>query len=484
MAIKTLHLTNAWHSTSGGVAIFYRALMQEANRRGQKFRLVVPAEQDRVEEIGEHARIYHVAAPAAILNSSYRTIYPTQFLFKESALQAILAEERPDVVEISDKYTLAYLGGLLRLRLLGSIDFRPVVIGLSSERMDDNFRSYLKWVPLGKKFCSWYMHWVYFPFFDHHIANSHYTAEELRVASAGHMVSRGTWVRHMGVELDEFSPSHRSEQGRKRVLAVSGAPEDATLLLYIGRIAPEKNIRLLFELTERLNRLSIGKYHLLIAGDGMDRARWERYAAAQMPGRVGFLGHIRERKMLATLYANADVFVHPNPHEPFGIAPLEAMASGLPLVAPDSGGVTSYANLENAWTAPPTAKDFAAAVAEILSTPKLVAEKTQNALAAVANYRWEKVAASFLDLYQDLHRDFHGQAANFRADFYSTPAKPGTALLAHWTSQLAQKMFSGIAHARESQRQKTKPGNHVAESAQTEEMGKPENRRLDALQKL
>jgi alpha-1,6-mannosyltransferase len=450
MAIKTLHLTNAWHQASGGVATFYRSLMQEANLRGHTLRLVVPAEKDRVEEVGEHVRIYHVAAPSAILNSSYRTIYPTQFLFKGSKLQTILAQERPDLIEISDKYTLAYLGGLLRMRLIDVLDFRPVVVGLSSERMDDNFRSYLGWIPLGRKFCSWYMRWVYFPFFDCHIANSRYTAEELRAASAGHMVSRGTWVRPMGVELNELSPANKSDAGRRQILALCGAAEDAKLMLYIGRLAPEKNLKLLFELTAHLNRTSSRRVHLIVAGDGIDRTRWEEYAAEQMPGRVVFLGHIRERKLLATLYANADIFIHPNPHEPFGIAPLEAMASGLPLVAPDSGGVTSYADLENAWTVPPTVEHFAAAVAEIMSNPGLVLQKTQQALATVETYRWEKVAALFLDLYQDLHCAFHGQPAILRADFYSTPAQPGTARIAHWTSQVMQKMFAGIARLRDS----------------------------------
>src|SRR5215469_15514897 len=226
MKIKTLHLTNAWHQSSGGIATFYRALMQEANRRGQEFRLVVPAEHDRIELVGDHVKIFHLAAPPAPLNSCYRTIYPSQFLFKGSKLQSILADERPDLVEIADKYTLAYLGGLLRLGLLRAVGYRPVVVGLSHERMDDNFRSYLGNPPLGKQFCSWYMRWIYFPFFDHHIANSRYTAEELRAASDGHPVSRGTWVHHMGVNLSELSASHRSDEGRRQLRARCGATED------------------------------------------------------------------------------------------------------------------------------------------------------------------------------------------------------------------------------------------------------------------
>jgi alpha-1,6-mannosyltransferase len=445
MAIKTLHLTNAWHQTSGGIATFYRALMQEANRRGHEFRLVVPSELDSIEEVGSYARIYHVAAPVAPLNRFYRTIYPNQYLFKGSKLQKILVSERPDLIEIADKYTLAYLGGLLRLRLLPALDFRPVVVGLSSERMDDNFRSYLGRIPFGRQFCRWYTHWIYFPFFDHHIANSHYTADELKKASNGHMVARGTWVRPMGVDLGELSPDRRSDPGRQRLLALCGAPQDAAVLLYVGRLAPEKNLSLLFELAECLNRTSSRTCHFIVAGDGIERPRWEQYAAARLAGLVSFLGHVRDRNMLAMLYANADVFVHPNPNEPFGIAPLEAMASGVPVVAPDSGGVTSYANSGNAWTVPPTVEHFAAAVDEILNKRTLVLEKTAKALAIVESFRWDKVSASFLDLYQELHRTFHGSPISLPPDFYSTPAQPSTAWMPRLAAHLAQKMFGMVA---------------------------------------
>jgi alpha-1,6-mannosyltransferase len=449
LAIKTLHITNAWHPTSGGVSTFYRALVREANRRGHELRLIVPGARDGVEPVDRHVLIYHVAAPPAFLNPAYRTIYPNQYLLHGSKVQSILVRERPDLIEISDKYTLAYLGGLLRHRLLSAVDFRPVVVGLSNERMDDNFRSYLGWFPFGRRFCSWYMRRIYFPLFDHHIANSGYTAEELRSASRGHLVRRGTWVRHMGADLSEYSPTHRTPEGRRRLLATCGADADAVLILYAGRLVPEKNLSLLFEVMERLSRSSPErKFHLIVAGDGIDRARWEHYGARHLPGQVVFLGHVREISLLTMLMANADIFVHPNPREPFGIAPLEAMASGTPLLAPNTGGVTSYANMENAWTVPATVADFSAAIDELLANPQLTRQKTQKALATAQSYRWERVSAGFLDLYQELHAIFHGEASTLQADIFSTAAKPGTALLLHWASQAAQKVFAGVARPR------------------------------------
>jgi alpha-1,6-mannosyltransferase len=440
--MKTLHLTNSWHETSGGIATFYRALIAEANKRSHEIRLVVPGKSDWVEEVGSFCRIYHVEASPALFNSKYRMIYPPQFLLAGSKLQNILALERPDVVEICDKYTLNYLGGLLRMRLLQGVDFRPVVVGLSCERMDDNFRSYLGDFLLSHKFCSWYMRWIYFPFFDGHIANSEYTAAELRTASQGHLVPRGTWIRPMGVDLSHLSPQRRSSSMRLRLLQNFGASKDSILLLYVGRLVPEKNLGLLFDLIDLLSMSNKHDYRLLVVGDGIERTRWETASTKRNPGRVMFLGHIKDRNVLADLYANADFFVHPNPREPFGIAPMEAMASGLPLIAPNAGGVTSYADADNAWTVDASIASFATAIEQAMNDQLLRHTKVARALEKAQEYRWDKVAASFLDLYAELD----GAAKPLREttltpDFRSTPATQFQRFMFHNVSQAAQKIF-------------------------------------------
>jgi len=128
--LKTLHLTNAWAETSGGIATFYRALIAEANRRNHEIRLIVPATADKEEQVGDFGKIYHIQAPKAFVNSNYRMIYPSRFLLPGSKIQEILARERPDMIEICDKYSLHYLAALVRNRLVPALDYRPVVIGL------------------------------------------------------------------------------------------------------------------------------------------------------------------------------------------------------------------------------------------------------------------------------------------------------------------------------------------------------------------
>jgi len=438
--MKSLHLTNAWHETSGGVATFYRGLLDEANRR-HLIRLVVPGAKDWVEEYGEFGRIYHLQAPASLLNRQYRSIYPSQYISKRGKLQAILHAERPDLVEICDKYTLNYLGPLLRHGLLSSLDFRPLVVGLSCERMDDNFRTYIGNAPFAEFFCSAYMRWLYFPFFDHHIANSQYTAAELHSVSKGHLIARGTWVRHMGVDLRHFSPQRRSSEMRRQLLNKFGAPDESALLLYVGRLVPEKNLSLLFGLLAHLKENSRRDFRLLVAGEGIERQRWEQEMGQHLPAHVRFLGHVTDKNALADLYANSDLFVHPNPHEPFGIAPLEAMASGLPLIAPNSGGVTSYANDGNAWLAEPTIEQFAAAVEQAFPDNYEKALRVTAALQTAQQYDWKTVASSFLDLYVELHRAAVTGSTFPAPAFWSTPAGDARSRCVRTIAGFAERTF-------------------------------------------
>ena len=301
VAIKTLHLTNAWSETSGGIAVFYRALLEAGNRRRQLVRLVVPADQDGVEEAGEFGRIYHLKARRACLNAKYRMIYPNQFLFAGSKIQQILATERPELVEINDKYTLNYLGPILRLGLTKALDYRPVVVGLTCERMDRNFEVYIGKSTLAQRFCRAYMRWLYFPFFDHHIAISKNTLDELREAAVGHIVPRGIWTLSMGVDQQCFSPAHRTPAARRLLNERDGGSGSSVLLLYVGRLSPEKNLPLLLDTMESLKDDPVD-YRLMLIGDGISRSTLEDEACRRLPGRVTFFGsYLRARYFGANL---------------------------------------------------------------------------------------------------------------------------------------------------------------------------------------
>ncbi|MGE0043749.1 MAG: glycosyltransferase, partial [Vicinamibacterales bacterium] len=292
---------------------------------------------------------------------------------------------------------------------------RPTLVGLSCERMDDNLQAYLGGGGPGRRIARWYVRNIYGPPFDYHVANSDYTADELR----GSLWDRDADFIHvcpMGVDTAGFGPGHRDADVRRRLLERAGGSERSVLLFYAGRLSPEKNVGLLVETLARLVRPpAVGlarDFRLVIAGDGPLTARLRRDAARVAPGRLLLLGSLQSRERLARCYASADVFVHPNPREPFGIAPLEAMASGVPVVAPAAGGVQSYATGANSWLAAPDAASFASAIRAAVDAPEparlAAARQTADA------HRWDRVAARFFGLYEDLDRRFRVRQADIR----------------------------------------------------------------------
>lgn len=107
------------------------------------------------------------------------------------------------------------------------------------------------------------------------------------------------------------------------------------LLLYAGRLSSEKRVELLPQALALLGE----DFTLAVAGSGAARSTLVREALRRdVLERIRFLGHVRDRDELATLMATADCFVHPTPWEPFGLAPLEALAAGCRVVAADSPG--------------------------------------------------------------------------------------------------------------------------------------------------
>jgi glycosyltransferase involved in cell wall biosynthesis len=290
------------------------------------------------------------------------------------------------------------------------------------------------------------MHWMYFPFFDHHAAVSEHAAAELLTASQSHRVERGIWVRPMGVDVRRFSPCRRSSAMRQHLLQKSNAPAAGTLLLYAGRLAPEKNLPLLIEMMQVLERDPGRDYRLIMVGDGIERERLERLSAQQSPGKVCFCDHITDRQQLAEVYASCDLFVHPNPREPFGIAPLEAMASGLPLVGANSGGLTSFASDANAWLAVPEASAFAGAVQQALQDDAARLARVQAGLATAAEHSWDSAALAYFSLYDAIHAEFWGVQNSEPCPPYarSTRATSFADAVINTSSVLAQTLFHTV----------------------------------------
>ncbi len=423
---KSVHITNYYHKNSGGVSTSYNNLLAAAGKHKRYMRLIVPGETEAVEQINDFAKIYYVPAKQSpVFDKRYRVMMPWQYMANNSIIRRILLSEMPDMIEVTDKYTLSLMGAMIRRNQFKQLG-RPMLVHFSCERMDDNIGSFLSNGKFGKWAARRLMGNYNFPSFDFHIANSPYTAEEFYQAiKKSENPRRSDWffnkcwqflksprvpfeerifVCPRGVDIEQFSPERKSDTVKCEMRQKANIPENAIILLYAGRISPEKNISLLPDLMAVLAK-DEEDYRLLIAGAG-PKAEWlKEQTDARIPNKITQLGHLN-KETLANYYANCDIFVHPNPREPFGIAPLEAMASGTPTVPPNAGGLLSYATNENMWLCQPTAENFAAAIREIIKNPELTRGKIADALETAKQNTREASTNFLIKTYDKLYEDF------------------------------------------------------------------------------
>lgn len=424
---KSVHITNYYHRNSGGISTSFNNLMAAAGRLRREVRLIVPGEKEDVEIVNDFAKIYYVPANySPVFDKRYRLILPWQYMQNGSLIRKILMDEKPDMVEVTDKYTISMFGAMVRLGKFKQLG-RPMLVHFSAERMDDNIASFMTKGAFGSWLAKRVIGNYTLAIFDFHIANSAYTAQEFYKAykkeeNRGRSdwffnkswqifrapripVEERIYVCPRGVNAELFRADRKRQAVRVEMREAAGIPPDAVALLYAGRISPEKNIELLVEMMKFLAQDPTRDYRLLVAGAGPQEEYLRDETGRNFPGKIIQLGHLDKEK-LADYYANCDVFVHPNPREPFGIAPLEAMVSGAPTVAPDSGGILTYATDENAWLVKPTGADFAKAVREVMSDADLRARKVNNAILTALENTREKSTDNLFAAYDRMYADF------------------------------------------------------------------------------
>jgi phosphatidylinositol alpha 1,6-mannosyltransferase len=204
--------------------------------------------------------------------------------------------------------------------------------------------------------------WRWLLWFHRGAAFTHTPGETVRAELAHRGLPR---VRVWGHAVDTTLFDHRKRDPRFRRRL--GVPEGTVLIVHVGRLAAEKNLEILIE-AWTLARQQLGDAAaFLFAGDGP----LARRCAAAMPWAI-HMG-VLPPAVLAVVYASGDLCVLTSRTETCGLVALEAMASGLPVVAADAGGFReSVATESNGFLVPPDdARGFASAVARLVLDPVL-----------------------------------------------------------------------------------------------------------------
>lgn len=192
------------------------------------------------------------------------------------------------------------------------------------------------------------------------------------------------WPR--GVDLDMFDPGYRDAR-----LHAELAPHGETLVGYVGRLAPEKELDLL----AHVDRLA--GVRLVIVGGGPEEARLR----SLLPG-AAFLGVLHGEE-LSRVYATLDVFAHTGRHETYCQAAQEALASGVPVVAPRAGGPIDVVDEGAGFLYQPgNGTELAAYVARLVDDPQLRAQVAANAQRSVQSRSWRAVNDRLVEHYREV----------------------------------------------------------------------------------
>jgi alpha-1,6-mannosyltransferase len=349
--------------------------------------LVVPGVRDGYERDG-CLHTYTIKSPPISATSRYRA------LLNQQALRALLQQIQPDIIESGDPYQVAWTA--LREAQAQGI---PIVGFYHSHFPEAYLRTAGKFG--GPLFRRAVLYWSrkYVRRLYNNFDNTLVCAQGIRDVLREWGVNNVRPIK-LGVDVEAFQPGAADPSIRARF----GIPESAFFLLYVGRLAGEKNVRTLFDAFERLRRTSRRDYRLVCVGQGPWREQLLQTRLAVGGNLVHWLPHLGDSRALAALYRSADLEVHPSINETFGLVPLEAQACGLAVC-----GIRGSCLDENIlagldlWATQNTGRDLAAAVERMAAADR--AEIGARASAQVrARYAWPVALRELWNCYEELVR--------------------------------------------------------------------------------
>jgi phosphatidylinositol alpha 1,6-mannosyltransferase len=359
--VRVAVVAETFHPVVNGVTNSVSRVLEHLDRSGHQALVIAP------EPGPDTYRGVPVVRVPSFRPPMYRSVHIGR---PRTPLAAVLADFRADVVHLASPALLGYAGA----RAAAELGIPAIAV------FQTDLASYL---------ASYHLRGIR-PFVWQHLRRLHgLCALTLAPSTATVWMLRrqgitpvARWGR--GVDVTTFSPAHRSAALR-RVLA----PRGEALVGYVGRIAPEKRVHLLGPVSK------LPGVRLVVVGDGPSRASAER----RLPDAT-FLG-FRRGQELSELYASLDVFVHAGTEETFCQAVQEALASGVPVIAPAAGGPLDLVRHgENGWLWSGTDPHLLAdQVASLLADPPLRDTMRLRARASVIGRTWSSIGDELLAHY-------------------------------------------------------------------------------------
>jgi phosphatidylinositol alpha 1,6-mannosyltransferase len=362
-------ITESFAPDVNGVAHSVVRIAEHLLRRGHEPMVIAPAPSSATPGV-TGVRPYPVVRVPSVPMPGYRTF---RLGLPVPRLADALVSHAPDIVHLASPFLLGSRG----VALAGQLNLPSVAVYQTD--LAAYARLYrLRW----GEATAWRWLRTIHNGADRTLAPSRSAATAL----AEHGVRR-VWLWRRGVDTVRFDPAKRSAKLRTLL-----APNGETIVGYVGRLAVEKRVDVLAETCRRPG------VRVVIVGDGPARRDLEK----ALPGAL-FLG-LRHGDQLATLYASLDVFAHTGPYETFGQTLQEAMASGVPVVAPAAGGpLDLVCPGRTGILVPPEDPDaLADAVAALAADPATRREYGEAARAEVAGRSWQEIGDELIAHYVEV----------------------------------------------------------------------------------
>jgi phosphatidylinositol alpha 1,6-mannosyltransferase len=376
-ALRVAFFTDSFHEVNG-VALTSREFVRFAARRSLPMFSVHAGPRTRTFQEGS-VTTFELHRGLVKWNVEHDLAVDLLFLRYRSKLRVAMAQFRPDLVHVTGLSDAGLLGAMLAYDL-----GVPLVASWHTNLHEFGARRLIQML----RFMPERARWSAANLFETKALDlciGFYRNAKLVFAPNGELVEmlaqrtgRPAFLMSRGIDTELFSPTHRSPIQRARL-------DRDFVIGYVGRLSPEKNVRLLAEIEQSLIQAGMNKYRFLIVGQGSEHA-WlsSILERATLPG-------ILRGEDLARAYASMDAFVFPSATDTFGNVVLEAMASGVPAIVTRAGGPKYLVRSGENGELASNAGEFARWILQWSRAPERLAEMRLRARESAERFSWDAV---------------------------------------------------------------------------------------------
>ena len=370
--MKIAIFTDTFLPQINGVTNTLNHLLSYLEKSDIEYIVFAPEDDSKEREVYNIERFFSIKF---FLYPECRIAFPNSF-----RVNSILQDFNPDAIQLMSEFNV----GLAGLKYGKKYNI-PTISNYTT-----NFSQYLNYYKLDMLNDPV---WNYMRWFHNQNDLTLCPSEEIKTLLKNNGIIN-TSIFSRGIDLSKFNPNHKNYKFREEFNL-----NNKLVFLYVGRVAPEKDLDTLINSYNKIHNKYKEKIALIITGDGpyLDKCKNE------LPKDTIFIG-FKKGDALSEIYASSDIFVFPSSTETFGNVVLEAMASGIPVIGADAGGVKNIITHRETGLKfkPKNSQELTLMMEELIEKRELREKLKAEALNMVSHKSWNKIFDNLLGNYEDI----------------------------------------------------------------------------------